>query len=1293
MEKATLFIVLAAGFQALVSRHTGQMDVSVGSPIANRDHADLESLVGMLVNMVVLRTDLSGDPTFRELLARTRESAQGAYAHRDVPFEQVVEALQPERSRGHTPLVRTVLALQEPSLAPFEAGGLVWTPSVVDSGAAKFDLSLSLEPSAGGLSGFAEYAAALFDPATVDRLCARYVRLLRGVAAHAGTRISRLPLLTDEERHLVTVQWNGTDGPYAAEHVLHELVRTQAARTPGALALVDGSRQMTYGRLETEVTVLARRLARRGVGLETTVALCMERSFELVVSMLAVNRAGGAFLVLDPTHPLRRLALQMQDAAVGLALVHPELRARLPDAGTPVLEVDGVGGGDADRAPEARDEGDRVDLPRSHPDSAAYVIYTSGSTGIPKGVVVPNRGLVNLAAAQGHSYDVGPGDRLLQFAAPTFDVAVLDLVIALTSGAALHLASRDELLPGQPLTDLLRRRAITCLALPASALAAVPFTGLPDLRTIVVGGEPCAESLVARWGAHRFFNAYGVTEATVWSTIEGCRPDGRQPRIGRPLPNTRTYVLDANAQPAPIGVPGQLYVGGVGVARGYLGRPDVTADRFVPDPFGAAPGGRLYRTGDLVRWGADGTLVFLGRADEQVKVRGFRIELGEVESALLGHPDVLEAAAAVGPSGAQIVAYVVPRAGRAAPDVRSLRATLAESLPEHMLPGVVVALAALPRTSSQKVDRRALPAPETDAGAVAAPVSLPRTLDEERAAGLFREALGSAQIGVGDGFFELGGHSLLAAQLVARVPAVFGVDVSLREFYATPTPAGLAATVAERRAAGGAQAAPLEPVPRDGPLPLSFAQEGLWFLAQLEPGNPFYNCPAVVRLSGRLDMSALADAFASVVARHETLRTRFPAVDGAAVQVIEPAAPLALPLVDLTGEPAADRRDRAQTLAEEEARRPFDLAQGPLVRGLVVRLDEDEHVLVLNMHHIVCDGWSTAVLVREIVAFYEAAVLGSVPAVADIKVQYADFARWQRRRLQRGQLEEQLAFWRRRLAGAPPALALSSSGSQGEASGHAGSVLTVPLSVELSRQVSTFSRAHGTTVFNTLLSAFFALLHRASAATDIVIGTAVAGRTRTELEPLIGLFVNMLALRGDLSGRPTFRELVDRTTETVREAQANQEVPFERVVEEVRPRREGRVTPLVRIAFGLDNIARPALALPGLKLEPVALEPPAVRFDLTVWMSEAEGVLSGSWTYRREILDAFEVSRLAHGFATLLADALADPERAIERLETAGPEERHRNVEEERLRGERNARKLATARRRGVPIPSGSPRT
>jgi amino acid adenylation domain-containing protein len=1288
MEKATLFMVLTAGFQALVSRHTGQLDVSVGSPIANRDRAELEALVGLLVNMVVLRTDLSGDPTFRELLARVRETAQGAYAHGDAPFEQVVEALRPERGRGHTPLVRTVLALQEPSMAPFKAAGLAWTPSVVDGGAAKFDLSLSLEPSGGGLSGIAEYAAALFDPPTVDRLCARYVRLLRGVAANAGARLSRLPLLPDEERHLVTVEWNRTDASYAADHVLHELVRAQAARTPDAPALADGHREMTYRRLDADVTALARRLLRRTVAPETTVALCLERSFDLVVSMLAVNRVGAAFLVLDPTHPRRRLALQMQDAAVGLVLVHPGLRPLLPDVGTPVLELDGS---DGEPAGEEGDRSARLDPPGSYPDGAAYVIYTSGSTGVPKGVVVPNRGLVNLAAAQGQSYGVGPGDRLLQFVASTFDVAVLDVVVALTSGAALHLASRDELMPGRPLAELLQRRAINCLALPSSALAAVPPMDLPDLRSIVVGGEPCPESLVARWGSHRFFNAYGVTEATIWSTVETCRADGRPPNIGRPLPNTRTYVLDAHGQPVPIGVPGELYIGGVGVARGYLGRPDLTADRFVPDPFGAAPGGRLYRAGDLVRWAADGTLTFLGRADEQVKVRGFRIELGEVESALLRHPDVLEAAAAVGPSGTQIVAYVVPRPGAGAPDLRSLRAALAESLPEHMLPGVVMALPALPRTSSQKVDRRALPVPEVGDEATVASAAVPRTPDEERAAGLFREVLGPVHVGVDDGFFELGGHSLLAAQLVARTPVVFGVDVPLREFYAAPTPAGLAVAVAERRAAGGAQVAPLEPAPHDGPLPLSFAQEGMWFLAQLEPGNPFYNCPAVVRLSGRLDVAALAGAVSSVIARHETLRTRFPAVDGAAFQVIEPARPFSLPLVDLMGMPPEDREDRAHALAEEEARRPFDLAQGPLVRGLLLRLAEDEHVLVLDIHHIVCDGWSTGVLVRETAAFYEAAVQGGIPAVADLEVQYADFARWQRRRLQGGQLEEQLAFWRQRLAGAPPALTLPAGASRGEGGGHAGSVLTVALPADLSRRVSAFSRTHGTTVFNTLLSAFFAFLHRATAQTDIVIGTAVAGRTRAETESLIGLFVNMLALRGDLSGRPSFRALVDRITETVREAQAHQEVPFERVVEEVRPRREGRATPLVRIAFGLDNTTRPPLALPGLTLDPIALEPPAVRFDLTVWMTEIDGVFRGSWTYRREVLQAAEVRRMAEGFATLLADALDDPDRVVERLETASPEERRKSIDEERLRGERNARSLASARRRGVPIPGGSP--
>jgi amino acid adenylation domain-containing protein/thioester reductase-like protein len=811
----TLFMTLLAGFQALLGRCCGQEDVAVGSPIAGRNRKELEGLIGFFVNTLVLRTDLSGDPTFRELLTRVRQTCLGAYAHQDVPFEKLVEELRPDRSLVRSPLFQVLFSLQNVALPEVTIPGLEVSLLESESGTAKFDLTVALREDGGRLLGQVEYRTDLFEEATVVRLLARYRTLLSAVAADPAQRLSQLPLLTPTERQQVLVDWNDTGVPYPAGQGLHDFVQQHAQHTPDAIAVAFDGGQWSYAELQGHVERLARRLRALGVGPEVLVGLYADRTPEAIVGILAVLAAGGAYLPLDPALPPKRLAFLLADARPAVILTRRELAAALPPLTAPVLYLDAEQEGGI---PETADN--CTDAP--HPDSLAYVIYTSGSTGQPKGVLVTQGGIANLARAQAEAFQVGPRSRVLLFAPLGFDASVSELAMTFCTGAALVLPARDALLFGAPLLQLLAEQAVSMVTLPPAVLAALPAAPLPALRTLVVAGEACPIDLAARWAAGRHFvNAYGPTETTVCATLAAWQGGDRLP-IGGPIANTRVYVLDAHMQPVPVGVPGELYVSGVGLARGYLRRPSLTAERFVPDPFAAEPGARLYRTGDVVRWLPGGTLEYLGRADDQVKIRGFRIELGEVEAALASHPQVAECATRVCQDAGgdrRLAAYIVCRTGQA-PTAGDLRTYLLQKLPEYMVPSNFVTLEALPLTPSGKVDRKALPVvvgsrPGSDRAYVA-----PRTPLEEALASAWAEVLGVERIGVHDNFFDVGGHSLLAARLAARLAQATGVEVPLRALFEVPTVAGLARFLGEHSPAMVAARFGQESLSGAGPTPV-----------------------------------------------------------------------------------------------------------------------------------------------------------------------------------------------------------------------------------------------------------------------------------------------------------------------------------------------------------------------------------------------------------------------------------------------------------------------------------------
>jgi len=1681
-ESVTLYMTLLAAFQTLLHRYTGETDIIIGSVIANRNRVEIEELIGFFVNTMVLRTDLSGNPTVRELLSRVRDVSLGAYAHQDLPFEQLVEELQPKRDMSHSPIFQVAFVLQNAPMPALELPGLKLNLLDIDSETAKYDLSVLLEETEHGLKGIYEYNTDLFDASTIERFVRHYRNLLEAVVRNPETRLADLPLLAEGERRQLLAEWNDTRAPFPHDECLHQLFERQVKRTPDGVALrfveTNGAvSQLTYRELNERADQLARHLRNKGVAPEQVVGICLERSPEMPVAVLGVLKAGGAYLPLDPAYPAGRLADMLRETGARLVLSVRRLAEKTRAHVTEVVCLDD------DWQTIAQEPGDDPLSGSATADNLAYVIYTSGSTGQPKGVAVAHRGLCNLATAQARAFGVDTESRVLQFASLSFDASASEIFMALTTGATLCLTSRENLVSMPALANLLREQVITTVTLTPAVLALLAPDAVPALQTVIVAGEACPAGVAARWAqGRRFFNAYGPTETSVCAAFGEYAGDSlrQSPPIGRPMANTQVYLLDANLQPVPVGVAGELYIGGVGLARGYCNRPELTAGRFIPDPFDARAGARLYRSGDVARYLPDGQIDFLGRADRQVKLRGFRIEPGEIESSLAGHPAVSESVVVVREDAQgekRLVAYVVASQPEVSPasaaddvaaahtagwqtlyedihgeaaasdgatfnltgwnssytgqpipaeemrewvdqtverilslrprrvleigcgtglllfriapyaahycatdfsptaleyigrqlqtlkqelpqvalveraaddfrgvepqsfdavvvnsvvqyfpgvdylldvlrgatravrpggfvfvgDVRSfsllhafhasvelekaapalpltelrqrvrerlaqeeeltiapafftslkthlpeldrvriqlkrgrhhneltrfrydvvlhigeqpsatttgvqwldwqhdaltldsvrrrltesmpdtlglrrvpnarltdalkvvewlenvdgaatagelrerlratsprsgldpeefwslenelpyavevgvpddgadgsfdvlfvkttsgstlapfavtmeqpaaraakplsdyannplhgklardagrrltplLRAFLQERLPEYMLPSAFVMLDALPLTSHGKIDHRALPAPGQSRDAAPETFVRPRTPEEEAVAGIFSEVLHLPQVGALDNFFESGGHSLLATQVISRVRENFRIELPVRCLFESPTVAGLAEAVSLHR--GARQESPaavaLAPVARDGAVPLSFAQQRLWFLDQFEPESAAYNIPAAVRLSGALDVAALERSFDEIIRRHESLRTSFAVVDGEARQQIAPSLRMKLPVADLRQTPEDEREAVVERMAASEARRPFDLSTVPLLRASLLQLGEREHVLLLTMHHIVSDGWSMAVLIREVATLYEAFTHNSPSPLPELPVQYADFAHWQRRWLQGEVLEAQLAYWKRQLADMPAALELPADHPRPPVQSYRGATHHFVLPADLSDALQALCRSEGVTPFMLLLAAFQTLLQRYTGQEDIAVGAPIANRNRAETESLIGFFVNTLVMRADLSGDPTFSELLRRVREVAIAAYTHQDLPFERLVGELQPERRMSHSPLFQVLFVLQNAPMPTLELAGLMLTPIIADTGIAKFDLTLSMEETPHGLKGSFGYNTDLFEPSTIERMAGHLRELLAGVASHPASRLSEL-------------------------------------------
>jgi amino acid adenylation domain-containing protein/non-ribosomal peptide synthase protein (TIGR01720 family) len=1271
---ASVFMTIQAGFAALLCRLGAGDDIPLGSPIAGRGEHALEGLVGFFVNTLVLRTNLSGAPSFRELVDRVRAFDLAAYDHQDVPFERIVEALQPARSLARHPLFQVMLQWQNtPGTGPALAGLKVQFEPLAQH-VAKFDLLLSLGERTGadgeplGIDGRLEYSLDLFTESSAAKLVERFIRLLEAAVAAPNMPVRRLEILGGDERAMLLSGFNAT-ARSVPDTVLTDLFDIQAQRVPAATAAVFGTATLTYSELRARANKLAHYLISLGVGPDVPVGICMDRSLELAVAVLGVLKAGGACVPLDPALPPQRLEWMLEDTRAPVIVTDLATVACLPPTQSRIVNLNV----EHDQIASQSAESPRLAI---RPDHLFYAIYTSGSTGRPKGIGLPHRALANLIHWNLGTLRTWRG--MLQFASLGFDASFHEMFAAWCSGRALVLIPESWRRDATELLDFLSVRPVETAILPVVVLqqwaehAARDRTQFAAFRDIVTTGEqllitPPIREFFRQLPECVLHNHYGPSETHVVTalTFEG-DPAGwpSRPSIGVPIWNTEIYILDDALESVPVGVTGELYIAGVMLARGYLNRPGLTAERFVADPHGMAPGGRMYRTGDKARWCADGTIEYLGRADQQMKIRGFRVEPAEIEAVLTAHPLVAHAAVVAredGAAGLQLVAYAVPAPG-ASPALSDLRRHLAERLPEYMVPAAFVMLDALPLTHNGKLDRSALPAPQREGQAYRAP----RSPSEEILCNLFAEILGLPRVGIDDHFFMLGGHSLMATRLISRARACLGVELAIRTIFEAPTVAELAERA--RRGSGIARAT-LTRRARPDPLPLSFAQTRLWFLARLEGPGSTYNVPLALRLEGSLDSRALEAALNDVVARHETLRTIFPDEGGVPFQQIIAASTAHVPLIA----ESIDETTLRQRLAEAASAEIAVEAELP-VRAWLFGLARDRHVLLVLFHHIAADGWSTVPFLRDLSTAYEARHKGSPPDFGELPVQYADYALWQHELLGREDdieslLAAQLAFWRQALAGAPEELELPSDRPRPAVGSHRGASISMSLDAELHGRLSALAASCGSSLFMVLQAGLAAFLSRIGAGDDIPIGSPVAGRNEQALEDLVGLFVNTLVLRTDVSGDPTMRELVGRVRQFALAAYDHQDIPFERVVDALQPARSLARHPLFQVMLVLQNVPAVDRPLAGLVATPEWPASSTAKFDLMFGLGERFGPgreplgIDGRLEYSEDLFDSVTAVALAQRLVQFYRTVTEFPDRRLHELDIMDASERHAVLE------------------------------
>ncbi|RFT63252.1 amino acid adenylation domain-containing protein, partial [Bacillus clarus] len=1234
-EGSTLFMTLLAAYQSFLSRYTGQEDILVGSPIANRNYREIEGLIGFFVNTLVYRANLSGTLTFQDILSQVRQKALKAYEYQDIPFEKIVEVVQPERSTSHSPIFQTMFILQNMKQElPVLSGRRI---EMIESHSpiAKFDLSVMAAETEEGLIFSFEYNKDLFDVTTIERMAGHFETWLHEVSHHPQKPLNSLGMLSEFERNLLLETWNDTAMEMSQEGLICDGFEDIVARRPDAIAVVDQMREWTYGELDAQANQLAHVLQRKGVVPESVVGVYLPRSAELMASLLGILKAGGAYVVLDPLYPKSRLQYMIEDAGIQIVVTTAAQESVFEKVETVRLE-------------EITDESVIAPKRRVQPEHLAYIVYTSGSTGKPKGVMVEYRSLMNMVSWHQAVYQITAQDRATQIAGIAFDSAVQEIWPYLTAGAAVYLSTEELRINPEALRDWLIDSRITASFAPTPILERLLKLSWPektDLRFIITGGDQLTQ-YPSEQIPFAVINQYGPSENTVVTT-DCYVPVGMTsgtPSIGRPIANTEVYVLDSHLQPVPVGVIGDLYIGGKSLARGYVNRLELTEEKFIPHPFKS--GERLYYTGDKASYLPDGDLQFHGRMDDQVKIRGFRIELGEVEATLQAHLSVKEAVVLVRedhPGDKRLVAYVVGEGS-----VHEWREHLQTHLPNYMVPAHFVEMAFLPLTPNGKIDLKALPVPDELS---TENTVYPRTPMEELIVSVWSQVLGIGNIGVQDSFFEIGGHSLLATQVVSRLQEVFQIKLPVRELFEYATVEALAKRLNQlRKGDKKREIPPLMPMERGKAIPLSYAQQRLWFIDQFTPNSALYNMPMVCRLTGNWVHEALETGWNQLLERHESLRTVFHEVDGHPVQQIQPYAFRSLLQMDLTMLSPEEREREVEQWIQTEVEAPFDLEQGPLFRGQIVKIAEAEWILLCNMHHIISDGWSMEILLQEWMAFYEEAVGGKPAELAPLPVQYADFAQWQREWLKEEVLDQQLAYWKEELSGELPVLMLPMDRPRSAVQTHRGSTHTVLLSRSLRDKLNELSRQEGSTLFMTLLASYQSFLARYAGQSDILVGSPIANRNYREIEGLIGFFVNTLVYRADLSGAPTFQELLSQVRTKALKAYEYQDVPFEKIVEVIQPERSTSHSPIFQTMFTLQNTKQELPELHERSLDAMESHASVAKFDLSLNAVEVEEGLFLSFDYKTDLFDVVTIRRMAEHFENWLNEIVEHPDKSLTKL-------------------------------------------
>jgi amino acid adenylation domain-containing protein len=1257
-QGTTLFMTLLTAFKVLLHHYSGQQDICVGTSIAGRQQQEIEGLIGFFINTLALRSAVNGTVSFTELLQQVKTTTLDAYENQEVPFEKVVDAIVTQRDMSRNPIFQVLFALQNtPDVPELKLGDLSLSPHGFEHTTAQFDLTFRITETAGGLQGGLEYCTDLFNEQTIERMVRHFNGLLHSIVKEPQQLVGTLSMLDEEEKNHLLFDFNNTSSPYPADKNIVSLFEEQAAKTPGGKAIVFEDEYLSYQQLNERSNQLARFLRKKGVTQETLVPICVERSLHMMVGILGILKAGGVYVPLDPKYPAERTGFMLNDTNANVAVSSRECISKLEHAAGPldIIQLDE----DWSVISEQSIDNLKINIPASQ---LAYIIYTSGSTGRPKGVMVEHRNVVSLV--RGVDYvSFSRNDVLLSTGSFSFDATTFEYWGMLLNGGQLIICNENTLLSSSLLKNEIRERGVTKMWFTSSwfnQLVETDITLFEGLQTILAGGEKLSEQHIRQiretYGAIEIINGYGPTENTTFSLtykIKETEFTGAIP-IGRPFSNRTAYILNDQHQPVPVGVAGEICLGGAGLSRGYLNQEELTKQKFIANPFSRDAAQRLYRTGDLGRWLPDGNIEYLGRFDDQVKIRGFRIELGEIES-VLGQSGLVRQAVIVvnedKEKNKRLVAYIVPEESF---DREEIVFYLKAKLPEYMIPTLWVELQQFPLTPNGKVDKKALPAPDSNELVSNKTLVAPGTQTEQTLADIWKDLLEIDEVGIHDNFFELGGHSLLAIRLISLIRKETSAEVPIAYVFEHPTIAELAIFLESQ---SGIVAIPaIKANQRPERIPLSFSQQRLWFIDKLE-GSVQYHIPAAFSLNGYLNKEALEKTLQAIVNRHEVLRTVFRYEDGQAWQHIKEKDGWRLTIVNRSD--YDNNLQNLRTYIDKLIKQPFDLSKDDMLRAALITISDSEHILVVTMHHIASDGWSASILVKEVVELYKSYVEGRLPGLSPLEIQYADFAIWQQNYLQGEVLDQKMTYWKEKLDGVQP-LELPTDFIRPAVWTARGTMASFSIEKSLSDQLQALSQQQGTTLFMTLLSALNVLLHRYSSQEDICIGSGIAGRQQQEVEGLIGFFVNTLALRNQVNDDAAFIELLQQVKTTTLGAYAHQEVPFEKIVDAVVTQRDMSRNPVFQVMFVLQNTPEiPELHLGEISLSRQSYEHTTAQFDLSFSITESASGMHGTVEYCTDLYTRDTIERIISHFKQLLLSIVATPSQRISELSIMAREEEH----------------------------------